>query len=386
MARLTFIVWLLGAVAASAQDRTWTTAFDGAFFLTFDRQGGLRGDSAVISQNWLMATATRPVSGGTFALTAMLSGEPLTIGAAGYPQILQEGETYHGLQITDHQHPHDLLMQLTAAWRRPIGSRAVFMLSGGPVGEAALGPVVFMHRPSAMEIPEAPLSHHLFDSTHIVDGVVTAGLSGRPFAIEGSVFRGREPDEHRYDIDFGVLDSWSTRVWFAPTPAWSAQISYGFLRDPEELEPGDQRRLNGSVSWLRQPDPTRFTAVTFAAGRVERPFSTLRGVLLEGTRRDGRTTFFGRYEDRTVETEILLFPQIVHRPHPGELVDPVRALTVGLVRDVAETRGLRVGLGADVVFHSLPELLEFTHGTHVRSGHVFLRVRPASRSAVHVHH
>src|SRR5262245_61278942 len=333
-----------------------------------------------------MATAARPVTRGTLTLAAMLSAEPLTIGAAGYPQILQEGETHRGLQITDHQHPHELFMQLTAAWRWPIGARAALAVSGGPVGEAALGPPAFMHRPSASEIPEAPLSHHLFDSTHIVDGVVTAGVGSGPVAIEGSVFHGREPDEHRYDIDFGALDSWSTRLWFRPTPAWNAQVSYGFLHEPEELEPGDQRRLNGSVSWLRQPDVMHFTAVTFAAGRVERPFSTLRGVLLEATRRDGRTTFFGRYEDRTVETEILLFPQIVHRPHPGELVDPIRALTVGLLRDVAETLGLRVGVGADVVFHGLPELLEFTHGTNVRSGHVFLRVRPAGAHAGHDHH
>src|SRR5262249_26257260 len=158
-----------------------------------DRQGGPRGDTAVTSQNRLMATAARPVRRGTLTLTAMLSAEPLTIGAGGYPQILQEGEAYQRQQITHHQHPHGLFHALTAAWQRPIGTRATFMVSGGPVGEAALGPVPFMHRPSATEIPEAPLSHHLFDSTHIVDGVVTAGLGSGPFAIEGSVFRGREP-------------------------------------------------------------------------------------------------------------------------------------------------------------------------------------------------
>ena len=391
---LVLIVLWFGASVASAQDQpppqtlpppdSWQVALDGALFATFDRQGGLRGDTALTSQNWLMATAARPVRAGTLRVTAMVSAEPLTIGAAGYPQVFQEGESYRNLQITDHQHPHDLFMQLTAAWRQPIGARAAVSVSGGPVGEAALGPVAFMHRPSASEIPSAPLTHHIFDSTHIVAGVVTLGADRGPLAIETSFFRGREPDEHRYDLEFGTLDSWSARVWFRPTPAWSLQASHGFLHEPEALEPGDQRRTNASVSWLRESDEEHVTAVTGAVGRVVRPFSTLRGALLEATHRAGRTSFYGRYEDRTLETEILLFPQIVHVPHPGELVDPIRALTLGMVQDFAEWRGLRIGGGADIVLHRVPELLEFTHGADVRSGHVFVRVRP-SRGHAHVH-
>jgi hypothetical protein len=298
--------------------------------------------------------------------------------------VFEEGETYRNLQITDRQHPHDLFMQLSAAWRQPIGARTAVSVSGGPVGDAALGPVAFMHRPSASENPSAPLTHHIFDSTHIVDGVVTFGADRGPLAIEASFFRGREPDEHRYDLEFGALDSWSARVWFRPTPAWSVQVSHGFLHEPEALEPGDQRRTNASVSWLRQSDESHVTAVTGAVGRTVRTFSTLRGVLLEATHRAGSTSFFGRYEDRTLETEILLFPQIVHVPHRGELVDPIQALTIGMVRDFAEWRGFRVGGGADVVFHHVPDLLEFTHGANVRSGHVFIRVRPA-RGHAHVH-
>jgi hypothetical protein len=360
-----FVLWI-GVGVASAQEpqpsqtlppASWHVSFDGVLFATFDRQGGLRGETAFTSQNWLMAMAARPVKRGTVTLTAMLSAEPLTIGAAGYPQVFQQGEAYHSLQITDHQHPHDLFMRLSAAWRRPLGAHTGISVSGGPVGDAALGPVAFMHRPSASENPTAPLTHHLFDSTHIVEGMVSAGVDHGPVTIEGSIFRGREPDEHRYDIEFGALDSWSARVRFRPTPAWSFQVSHGYLHEPEQLEPGDQRRTNGSVSWFRQPNDAHFTAVTAAFGRTVRNFSTLRGVLIEATHQAGSTSFYGRYEDRTVETEILLFPQIVHRPHPGELVDPIQALTIGTVRDFAELRGFRLAVGADVVFHRVPDLL-----------------------------
>jgi hypothetical protein len=96
-------------------------------------------------------------------------------------------------------------------------------------------------------------------------------------------------------------------------------------------------------------------------------------------RRVGKTYVFGRFEDLTVETEILLFPQIVHRPHPGELVDPIKVVTGGAVRDVANVLGAKVGIGADVSAYGVPELLQFTHGVHPVSYHVFVRVRPPSR-------
>lgn len=128
----------------------------------------------------------------------------------------------------------------------------------------------------------------------MVAGVVLGRLDRGPVSVEGSVFRGREPDEDRVDLDLGALDSWSTRVWVRPNPAWTIQASHGFLHEPEQLEPGDQQRTNGSVSWFRQR---------------------------EGTHHVGHTSIYGRFEDTAVETEILLFPENVHRPHPGELVD-----------------------------------------------------------------
>ncbi len=356
----------------------WSLAFDGVVFGTFDRQGGLRGDTEFVSQNWLMGMGTRRIGRGTLTLTAMLSAEPLTAGGQGYSEIFQEGEAYHGLQITDHQHPHDLFMQLSAAWHVPLGRRFGFTLAGGPRGEAALGPVAFMHRPSSSENPTAPLSHHIFDSTHITTGVLMAGVDRGPFALEGSWFRGREPDENRYNLETGKLDSWSARLWFRPGREWTIQGSHGFLHQPEQLEPGDQRRTNASVSWLRQGS-SNFTAVTAAIGRNERTFSTVHAALVEFTQQVGRTFVYSRFEDLTVETEVLLFPEMVHRPHPGELVDPIRTLTGGMVRDVAAVRGFTIGVGGDLSIYGVPPLLQITHGDRPVSFHLFVRVRPPSR-------
>ena len=356
----------------------WSFGFDGVGFATFNRQGGRRGETQFNSQNWLMAMGMRRLPRGTLTLTGAVSAEPATVRGAGYSHILQVGEAYRNLQITDRQHPHDLLMQMAAAWRVPLGKQVSVTLAGGLAGEPALGPPAFIHRASSSENFAAPLSHHIFDSTHITHGVMLVGLDRGPFAIEGSVFRGREPDEHRYDLDLGTLDSWSARLWFRPGPDWLIQGSHGFLHEPEALEPGDQRRTNGSVSWLRQRG-SDFTAVTAAVGRTVRPFSTVRALLLEFTGKWGRTSVYSRFEDLTVETEILLFPQIVHRPHPGELIDPVRQLTAGVVRDVADAGGFQVGIGGDVVFYGVPEILQVTHDERPVSYHVFVRLQPPAR-------
>jgi hypothetical protein len=261
----------------------------------------------------------------------------------------------------------------------PLTDRTSLTLVAAPVGEAALGPVAFMHRASSAENPTAPLSHHIFDSTHIADGVVLGRLDRGRLSVEGSIFRGREPDEDRYDVDLGALDSWSTRVWLRPTPAWTIQGSYGFLHEPEQLEPGDQQRTNASASWFRQRG-SGYSAVTAAVGWNARPFSTVHSVLVEGTHHFGRTSIYGRAEDTTVETEILLFPENLHRPHPGELVDPIAAFTAGTVRDVARAKGLVFGVGGDVTFYRLPPLLQITHDAHPVSFHVFLRIARSSLS------
>jgi hypothetical protein len=356
-----------------ATPRGWSFSADGVLFGTYDRQGGRRGDTEFRSQNWLMVMGSHPLGRGTFTSTGMLTAEPLTVGPAGYSEIFQEGEAYHNLQVTDRQHPHNLLMQLSASWRVRLGDHWSFTLAGGPVGEAALGPVAFMHRASSVENPTPPLSHHIFDSTHLSNGVALVRLDRGMMAVEGSLFRGREPDEHRYRVELGALDSWSVRVWLTPTPEWTIQASHGFLHEPEALEHGDQYRTNASVSWFR-PRSSGFTAFTAAVGRIDRPYSVVGSILLEGTHRFGRTSIYSRFESTSVETEILLFPEIVHVPHPGELVDPIRAFTAGGIRDVARMRALAIGIGGDTTFYGVPPLLQITHGAQPVSFHLFVRV------------
>ena len=353
----------------------WEGMYDGAVFVTYNQQGGPRGETQVTSQNWLMGMTTRRLGAGVLTLSGMLSIEPLTVTGRGYSELFQTGETYQHRPLADHQHPHDLVMQATAAWRVPIGSDAL-TIGGGPVGEATVGPTAFMHRPSAADNPTAPLGHHTMDSTHVTTGgVIMAGVDHGPLTFEGSVFRGREPDENRWDVmDPGPLDSWAARVWFRPG-AWAFQVSHAYLHQPDPLEFQDVKRTTASASWFRTGSDG-YTAMTFAVGKNQRAYSDSYAWLFEAAHHKGRTGLYSRFERVDLETEHLLFPGVVHIPHPGELIDPLPTLTLGIVRDTPAPRGVELSVGGDVTFYDVPSLLRAPYSDHPVSFHVYLRVRP----------
>ena len=355
----------------------WRFMQDGVVFVTFNNQAKPRGEIELISQNWWMGMASRAVGNETFTLRGMLSFEPLTMGGNGYSEIFQIGETYNEQPLTDRQHPHDFVMQLTAAWSRPLSPRTSITVAGGPVGEATLGPVAFMHRLSATENPFAALGHHTFDSTHIVKGIIATRLDHGPIAIEGSLFHGGEPDEDRWGIsDVGALDSWATRVWLQPDTHWAFQASHGFLKKPEAFEPGNVRRTTASVSWLTESG-TRFTALTAGYGRNDKDHadSFSDAFFVEATRRFSPYVIYSRFEAVDVETELLLRTK-THTDSGHAEPSTVATLTVGVMRDLPQLGRFELGIGGDVTVHKVPAQLVTAYGSRPVSFKIFLRVRP----------
>ena len=206
------------------QSAGWRLMQDGVVFGLFNHQGGPRGGDEFVVPNWWMGVWTRDSGPNQFGLNAMVSLDPATVGKSGYGEIFQVGEALDGKPLIDRQHPHDFFMQLAASWKRSIGDRTFLTIAGGPSGEPTLGPVAFIHRASAAGLVMAPLGHHTFDSTHVSFGVVTAALERGRWVFEGSVFNGREPDDERWDFDFGALDSFAGRVWFRPSEAWEVSV------------------------------------------------------------------------------------------------------------------------------------------------------------------
>ena len=365
--------------------------------LGFNHQGGPRGVNKAESQNWLMLMAERQFQGGgTLMLRGMFSAEPWTTPNRGFPELFQTGESFEGRPIIDAQHPHDLFMELAVSYTVPLSERVSVHLYGGPVGEPALGPVAFMHRASAAENPAAPLGHHWQDSTHIVHGVFSAGVTAGRFRVEGSIFRGAEPDEDRTDIEMGKLDSWSYRVWFTPTREWSLQYSHGRLTNPESLEPGDLTRDTASVSYNRQWHSGNW-ASSLIWGRNSESHGDSNAYLLESTLTLAEQNhLYGRIElaDKIGLLQENIFGRAGTVDDHGHSVSSetdehesdaerwfrVAAFTFGGVRDFIATSKLRMGIGADATFYKVPSGLKPVYGSSPTSFHLFLRLRPGKMS------
>lgn len=334
----------------------WMLMAHGYAWGVYTDQGGARGDDKAYVQSMAMLTGERQIGDRTkLTLKSMFSLEP-AMSARGYPNLFATGETANGVALIDRQHPHDLFMELAARLDFDLGGGTSAFLYGGPVGEPALGPTAFMMRRSARYNPEAPISHHWFDSTHITYGVVTAGVASGPFQIEGSAFRGREPDEERWGIETPKLDSWSVRASVNPTPNWSGQVSYGRIKAPEALHHGeDEGRFTASLSYA--DDRLSITGAFSAKDRLPGP--TLTAWLLEANwNLAGPHNLFGRIEN--VENDEL-FPE--GDPLHGRAFR-VTKMQAGYAYRIPLTGPLNLALGGSGAVYAKPEALDAAYGRH----------------------
>lgn len=393
--------WLPGASPMHAihkQYGAWSLMVHGSAFLRYNAQdvfeSGTRGDRQFDAPNWIMGMAQRPVSaGGQIAFRSMLTLDPLTVGASGYPLLFQTGETYRGAPLVDRQHPHDLFAEMAVMYGHRLGEKAgVFAYVGYP-GEPALGPPAFMHRTSAQHNPDAPLGHHWQDATHIVFGVATLGLSAGPIKIDGSVFTGREPDEERYGFDRPRFDSYSARLSLNPTRRLALQVSRGYIKRPEHYEPGiDKRRTTASVLYTRPAGAKGDWSSTLAWGYNEARSDHGAGAHSHGNQHSflaetdlqiGPQAFYGRAEwVQKSPSELRL-----ESGHTAERLD-VGALTLGAARDVASAGRLQFTLGAQGTLYRVPAEIRPVYGEHPVSIQVYLRISPVRMmhvSSAHTH-
>jgi hypothetical protein len=358
----------------TAQATGWQLMQDGVVYGLFNRQGGPRGGEEFVVPNWWMGMLTRERGPHQIGLNAMLSLDPLTVGNKGYREIFQLGEALDGKPLVDRQHPHDLFMQLAASWRTSLGETARLTIAGGPVGEPALGPIAFMHRPSAAGLVIAPLGHHTFDSTHLSFGVVSATIERGPWVFEGSIFNGREPDDNRWDIEFGALDSVAGRVWYRPSPELEVQVSSGRLREPEELVAGDATRTTASIGWFRH-DESGFAAAAFGYGVNSSHGERRHGLFGEFTVEHRANSMFGRVDIQQVETNVLLTGEVQAGAHAGDASRTVTAVTLGGARRLLTWRGFDGAAVAALTLYGVPEILKPTHRERPVSFQVFFRLR-----------
>ena len=323
-----------------------------------------------------MAMYTKPVNEKSqIGLRAMLSLDPIIERGYGYPLLYQSGELYRGEPLHDRQHPHDFISELAATYSYKFDDKNSFFVYAGLPGEPALGPPMYMHRPSGANMPDAPIGHHWQDASHISFGVVTAGFVRDKFKFEASAFNGTEPDEDRWAFDSPKLNSFSGRFSFNPNKEWAFQISHGYLKYPERSEPDLKviRRTTASAIFNKSFSDDRNWASAFVWGRNSSDEGNSNSFLFEGNYEFDKNAVFGRLERVQKNSHEL----VLEAPHPeGNFW--VGAYSVGYLREVVKDKGIDVGIGGMATLNTNPSSISSFYGGTTHGGwQLYMRLRPS---------
>jgi hypothetical protein len=388
----------------------WELMLSGVIFGVHTNQTGPRGRDKFFAPNWIMPMASRRLGAGVVTFRSMLTFEPLTITKKRYPLLLQTGELANGIPIISGQHPHDFFMELGVAYQLPLGERTALNFFAGPRGEPAVGPPAFPHRPTASENPLAVISHHYQDSTHISSTVVTAGITHGPVTLEASGFHGREPDEKRWGLEQGAINSFAARLTVTPTPRWAAQFSAARINNREETHPDrDTLRTTASVNYAR-PVPGGHWNAMIAWGRnhdieftqLPQPADSLipladpksrrnfhivtvptriprqiyNSYIAESTLSFHRHWIWGRVENIDRDTYVLYEEAPFVRLVEEQRYTRVQTYTIGYARELPPPAPwLSASLGGQTMIYGLPLVLKPIYGDRPFGVQLFLRMR-----------
>jgi hypothetical protein len=308
---------------------------------------------------------------------SMFSLDPLTVGLEGYPLLFQTGESYKGVPLVDRQHPHDLFSELAVNYTHSFSKSSDLNFYIGYPGEPALGPVVFMHRVSAMNNPDAPLGHHWEDATHITFGVGTLGFRYKIAKLEGSIFTGREPDENRYNFDKPRFDSYSYRLSVNPGKKLALQFSQGFIKSPEELFPDEniiRTTASATHTALLKNDQWISSTLVWGMNHIAGE-KNLHAVLLESNLQLSPLTIYGRYEFVQKDKHELNLTEFEDDP-----VFNIQVITLGINRHLFSFYKTSISAGLQGSIDFTPDLLKDIYGNLPLSGEIYLRIAPAAIS------
>ncbi|MDN3585924.1 hypothetical protein QWY86_04550 [Pedobacter aquatilis] len=359
--------------------KKWMFMLHGNIALRYTKQDvgnkGSRGGDKFDAPNWFMAMGQRKVGKkGLLHFGAMLSFDRLTEGGAGYPLLFQTGESWKGIPLVDKQHPHDLFSELSIAYTYAFSKKSDLTFYLGYPGEPALGSVAFMHRPSALANPDAPISHHWNDGTHITFGVATVGFRYNKIKIEASSFTGREPDENRFDFDKPRFDSYSARLSFNPNKNWALQVSQGWIKSPEILHDNENvnRTIASAIYALPMGDEKNLNATALWGLNKSKGHEGENAVLLEAAYRVKKLSIYSRYEwvQKSAE-ELNLDENSFNKNLFG-----VNALSLGLNYDVFKFSKFRSAIGGQFSIYSTNSALDNLYGKNPIGGQIFLRFYP----------
>ncbi len=357
---------------------SWTLMLMGQAFIVNTQQSGPRGGDKLYSTNAFMVGANLQLGKGSVMFEAMFSLEPATVTNRSYPLLFQTGETAYGRPLVDAQHPHNFLMGLSVQYARRVAENTMLQLYYAPVGDPALGPVAYPHRASSAEIPQAPLGHHWQDSTHIADNVATVAVKHSWLRLEASGFYGSEPGENRWIVQWGPMNSYSSRFSVLPSKDWIFQVSAGRLERPERQAPGDVVRTTASLEYSKPLNGSSWSS-SLIWGRNHDTFtqhnlnSYLAETVYPATPRNFVT---GRIElvdkDELFADTPALEEQLTRT---AGSTFRIGSFTAGYTRDIGHLRDVETGIGANVTGYTLPSAIQPYYGGHPWGVNIYVRLR-----------
>ncbi|QMW06074.1 hypothetical protein [Spirosoma foliorum] len=376
------------AYMSQPANKKWSYMLHYALYLRYTSQNinndGKRGQGSQFgAPNWVMGMAQRKVGQrGLFQVRAMLSLDPLTVGNGGYPLLFQTGESYKGQPLIDKQHPHDLVSELSVSYSHAFSKDIDLFGYVGYPGEPALGPPAFMHRISSFNNPDAPLSHHWQDATHILFGVATVGFRYKWMKLEGSTFKGREPDENRYNFDKPQFNSYSYRLSVNPSPSFAMQFSQGFLHSPEEAHPEENiTRTTASILHSKGLGKSSYVTSALIWGRNSHDGEGENSFLAESSWQMNKLAVYGRYENVTKSAEEMGLYQPASSMEIGQIAKDqqfvINNLTLGTNYRLVQTHNTDLVLGAQITGSMPSTSLETFYGKTPISGEIYLRFSPS---------
>lgn len=350
----------------------WDLMVGGFSYLVYDNQAGRLGEQAIFDENMFMFMGHKKRDQTLFGFRTMISLEPLTMPKCGYPLLFQTGETCNGITpLTNIQHPHDLFMELALTCAHLFTKETSAFLYIALPGEPALGPPIFIMRFASEYIPAAPLGHHWLDSTHISYGVITGGLIHHNLKLEISGFNGREPDQHRFDIEKPKIDSYSFRLSYNPNEQWALQVSYGFLKSPEESAPNVSTHRTTLSAIYNKSHEDYFNWQTIVALGINnnKPGHTLPAFLWDSTcEYKKRHVLFSRFES-VVKDELFIEPDPL--AHKTFLINK---FSFGYIYEFT-SRYSKWGLGGSFDAYIIPPKVENRYKIESVSYMLFLQYR-----------
>jgi hypothetical protein len=334
-------------------------------FALYSTTSGPRGLSRATGPGMWMATYDRALSPrNELRVDLMGSAEQLTVGDRGTPQLLQ---TEH----VDSMHAHDTVMAFEFRDILALGAdgkrHLTFLFA--PRGEASVGPVPFMHRPSAEGNPDAPLGHVLQDGFHDASTVLGLAYRGGRTSVEATAFSGQGVT---WPFPLHRLDSYAVRLNHDLNDQIGVGASYVDTQSPSDTGGAQHTRIVSG--WLTTSHRIREDTLktSFVWGRsLPGGSAAANSFLEEAVYQHDRNKVFGRAE------ALQLAPDQLDLATAGRPGDPgwVEALTLGYERTLWKQDHVTVFGGGSYTHDFVPSGFRAAYGSEPHGEKIYLRLK-----------